>query len=74
MGCKIRTNFRHNKYLFIDQGLSGAISYSCKRFSKSNNNYMNIYDPTRESKFIMYLDANNLYFLAMAWVLLTNME
>ena len=27
--------------------------------------YMKIYDPTKEGKYIMYLDANNLYGWAM---------
>jgi len=31
------------------------------RYSKANNNYVNGYDPTKESTFIQYLDDNNLY-------------
>ena len=31
-----------NKYLFIEQGLSGGISYICKIFSEANNKYIKI--------------------------------
>ena len=52
-------------YLFIEQGLTGGVSYICKRFSDTSNNYIKNYDPTKESKFIMYLDAKKLYGWAM---------
>ena len=32
-----------------------------KRFSEANNKCMKNYDPTKESKYITDLDANNLY-------------
>ena len=52
-------------YLFIKKGLRGGISYIAKRYSKANNKYMNDYDPKKPSKFITYLDMNNLYGWAM---------
>ena len=48
-------------YLFIDKGLRGGISYIAKRYAKANNKYMKNYDPKKPSKFITYLDMNNLY-------------
>ena len=48
-------------YLFIKKGLRGGISYSAKRYSKANNKYMKNYEPKKRSKFIKYLDMNNLY-------------
>ena len=48
-------------YLFIGKGLRGGISYSAKRYSKANNKYMKNYEPKKRSKFIKYLDMNNLY-------------
>ena len=48
-------------YLFIVKGLRGRISYIAKRYSKANNKYLKDYDSTKPSKFISYLDMNNLY-------------
>ena len=53
-------------YLFIEKGTRGCISYIAKRDSKANNNYMTDYDSSEESKFIVYLDAKNLYGGAMS--------
>ena len=50
-----------NKYLFIEKGLRGGISYIAKRYAKANNKYINDYDPKKPSTFISYLDMNNLY-------------
>ena len=49
------------KYLFIEKGLRGGISYIAKRYAKANNKYLNDYDPKKPSTFISYLDMNNLY-------------
>ena len=48
------------KYLFIEKGLRGGISYIAKRYSKTNNKYLNDYDPKKPSTFTSYLDMNNL--------------
>ena len=48
-------------YLFIEKGLRGGISYIAKRYSEANNKYMENYGPKKPSKFITYLDLNNLY-------------
>ena len=55
-----------NKYLFIEKGLRGRISYITKRYIKANNKYINDYDPKKPSIFISYLDMNNLYGWAMS--------
>ena len=49
------------KYYFVEKGLKGGISYISKRFSEANIKYMKKYDPTKESKYIIDLYANNLY-------------
>ena len=41
-----------NKYLFIEKGLRGGISYIAKRYAKANNKYINDYDPKKTSTFI----------------------
>ena len=48
-------------YLFIEKWLRGGISYIAKKYAKANNKYMKHYDPTKPSKYISYLDINNLY-------------
>ena len=54
------------KYLFIEKGLRGGISYIAKRYAKANNKYMNDCDPKKQSTFISYLDMNNLYGWALS--------
>ena len=54
------------KYLFIEKGLRGGISYISKRYAKANNEYLNDYDPKKPSTFIPYLNMNNLYGWAMS--------
>ena len=53
-------------YLFVEKGMRGGISNIAKRFSKANNKYMQSYDDKKPSKYITYLDANNLYGWAMS--------
>ena len=45
----------------MEKGIRGGISYIAKRHSKANNKYIQLYDVNEPSKFITYLDANNLY-------------
>ena len=55
-----------DKYLFIEKGLRGEISYIAKRYAKGNNKYMSDYDSEKPSTFITYLDENNLYGWSMS--------
>ena len=50
-----------DKYVFIEKGTRGGVSYIAKRYAKANNKYMNDYNPEEPSTFIYYLDKNNLY-------------
>ena len=60
-GVKLEKISDIDKYLFIEKGLRGGISYIAKRYAKANNKYMKDYDPKKPSKFITYLDMSNLY-------------
>ena len=52
--------------LLFEQGIRGGVSMISNRFGKANNNFMGKkFDPRSPSKFIIYLDVNNLYGWAM---------
>ena len=48
-------------YILFENGSRGGISYISNKYSKANNKYFISYGPKEESKYIIYLDANNLY-------------
>lgn len=48
-------------HLFIERGIQGGISSIMHRWAEANNKYLQQYDPSKPSSYIMYLDANNLY-------------
>ena len=52
--------------LMFEKGIRGGISTICNRYGKANNKYMKDFNPEEPSKFISYLDANNLYGWAMS--------
>ena len=58
-------------FQFIEKGLRGGISYIANRYGKANNKYMKDYNKDKPPKYIMYLDANNLYGWAMSQYLPT---
>ena len=64
-GIKLEKISDIDKYLFIEKGLRGGISYIVKRYAKVNSKYMNDYDPKKLLTFISYPDMNNLYGWAM---------
>ena len=46
-GVKLEKILDIDKYLFIEKGPRGAISYIAKRYAKANNKYMNDYNPKK---------------------------
>jgi len=65
---KIKLELLHdsNMLLMIEKGIRGGISIISKRYAKANNKYLSDFSPEKESSFIKYLDANNLYGWAMS--------
>ena len=45
--------------------MGGEVSYIFKIYSKAKNKYLKSYNPKEESKYIIYLDANNLHYYEM---------
>ena len=50
----------------VEKGIRGEICHAIHKYAKANNKYMKNYDKNQESSYIQYLDANNLYGLAMS--------
>ena len=46
-GVKLEKISDIDKYLFIEKGLRGGISYTAKRYAKATNKFMNDYDPKK---------------------------
>ena len=56
----------------IEEGIRSGICHAVHHYAKAKNEYMKNYDKNKESSYIQYLDANNLYGTAMSEKLLIN--
>ena len=76
--CLKKTNVKlefltdYDILLMVEEEIRGGICHSLHRYAKANNKYMKIYDKNKESSYIQYLDANNLYDWAMSQKLHVN--
>ena len=52
--------------LIVERKIRGGVCNAIHRYVKANNKYMKYYNKIKESSYIEYLDANNLYGWAMS--------
>ena len=65
-GAKFEQIHQKEMYEMIEKGLRGGMTQCTYKKVETNNKYMNEqYDKSKPSSYINYLDANNLYGLAM---------
>lgn len=48
-------------YLFMESAIRGGVATINHREAHANNKYIKSYDPSKETSFIIYFDATNLY-------------
>ena len=65
-GVELELLTDYDMLLMIEEGIRGGICHAVHRYAKVNNRYMKSYDKSKESSYIQYLDANNLYGVAMS--------
>ena len=58
--------------LMVEKGTEGGICHAINRYAKANNKYMKNCDKNKESSYIQYLDAINLYVWAISQKLPVN--
>ena len=66
MGLKLELLTDPDMLLMFEHGIRGGITQAVHQYSKANNKYMGKHNPEEESRFLQYLDVNNLYGWAMS--------
>ena len=66
-GVKLKLLLDPDMLLMFERGIRGEITQSVHRWAAANNPYMGSeYDKNKPTKYLQYLDANNLYVWAMS--------
>ena len=58
---KLELLTNNDMLLMVEKGIRGGMCHAIHRYAKANNKYMKNYNKMKESSFIEYSDANNLY-------------
>ena len=71
-GIRLELLLDPNMLLMFERGIRGGITQSIHRWAKANNPYMgSSYNPNESTKYLQYLDTNNLYGWALSQLLPT---
>ena len=60
-GVKLELTTDENMFLMYEKGIRGGMCHVTCKYAEANNKYMKNYDKNKESSFLIYVDANNLY-------------
>ena len=60
-GIKLESLSDVDMFLIVEKGIRGGICHAIHKCAKANSKYMKNYDKNKDSSYIQYLDANNLY-------------
>ena len=65
-GVEIEQLHGQEMYEMVEKGMRGGMCQVSHKLAVANNKYMEeVYDENKQSNYISFLDANNLYGLAM---------
>ena len=65
-GINLELLSNQDMLLMVEKGIRGGISIISNRYGEANNKYMKGFNKNKLSKYLIYLDANNLYGCAMS--------
>ena len=71
-GIELELLTDNDMLLIVEKGIRRGICHAINRYAKASNKYMKNYDKSKESSYLIYLDANNSYGWAMPQTLPVN--